>query len=350
MSTVLNPEGSHRYTGGTATKLGLEGMDKAISDLFIQGLSPATRAAYKSGWRRYQLFCSQHSLTPLPVSEVQLCAFVAHLSRSVTAQTIRSYLSAIRFYQIGHNFSDPSIHTMAKLTYLLKATQKSPPRQRCLRRLPMTSDILSRIHTCWSNGPITYNKTMLWAAFCLAFFGFMRPGELTCSSSYLLHEALTTSDIAIDSRDNPTVMTIFLRKSKTDQVGKGTYLYLGKTGLTLCPISSMLAYMAVRSPTPGPLFVFQDGTPLSRTHFTYHLRQAVQQAGLCPNNFSGHSFRIGAATTAAKAGLPDSLIKSLGRWKSTVFTRYICTPIELLIGSSVALASTTAGLPTSFHS
>ena len=95
-------------------------------------------------------------------------------------------------------------------------------------------------------------------------------------------------------------MTVFLRKSKTE-TGEGTYLYLGKTGHTLCPVSAMLAYLEIRSPIPGPLFLLQDGIPLSRTHFTYHLRQAVQQAGLCPDNFSGHSFRIGAASTAANA-------------------------------------------------
>ena len=257
----------------------------------------------------------------------------------------KQYLSAVRFYQIGHNFHDPSLHTMPKLTYLLRAAKKVPHTRSRPRRLPITSDILNRLHACWSNGPITYTKTMLWAAFCLAFFGFMRPGELTCPSTHMLHEALTPLDIAIDSREKPTVMTIFLRKSKTDQVGKGTYLYLGKTGHKLCPVSAILAYLAIRSPIPGPLFLLPDGTPLSRAHFTYHLRQAVQQAGLCPDNFSGHSFRIGAATTAAKAGLPDSLIKSLGRWKSSVFTRYIHTPVDLLVDASAALASATTGPP-----
>ena len=36
------------------------------------------------------------------------------------------------------------------------------------------------------------------------------------------------------------------------------------------------------------------------------------QLGINTANYSGHSFRIGVASTAAKAGLSDSLIQKLG--------------------------------------
>ena len=32
----------------------------------------------------------------------------------------------------------------------------------------------------------------------------------------------------------------------------------------MCPVKALLAYLALRPPTPGPLFIFQSGIPLSR--------------------------------------------------------------------------------------
>ena len=46
--------------------------------------------------------------------------------------------------------------------------------------------------------------------------------------------------------------------------------------------------------------------------------------------YTGHSFRIGAATTAAARGLPDSLIKTLCRWESAAYMLYIHTPPSAL--------------------
>ena len=43
-------------------------------------------------------------------------------------------------------------------------------------------------------------------------------------------------------------------------------------------------------------------------------------------NYASHSFRIGAATTAAAAGLPVWLIMKLGRWTSNAYASYIHHP------------------------
>ena len=60
------------------------------------------------------------------------------------------------------------------------------------------------------------------------------------------------------------------------------------------------------------------------------VRKALVETGLAAKDYAGHSFRIGAATTAARQGLQDCQIKTLGRWESSAYTKYIRTSPETL--------------------
>jgi len=64
----------------------------------------------------------------------------------------------------------------------------------------------------------------------------------------------------------------------------------------------------------GPLFFGGRFTPLNRHKLTIALRTLLQPTGYNEQHFASHSFRIGVATTAAAAGMPLWLIKTLGRW------------------------------------
>ena len=78
----------------------------------------------------------------LPLEEVPLCRFAAHLSGSRAWRTIRSYLCALRFYQISAGLPDPLIATFPRLTYLLKGIHRSLPDHAHGRRLPITPEVL----------------------------------------------------------------------------------------------------------------------------------------------------------------------------------------------------------------
>ena len=91
--------------------------------------------------------------------------------------------------------------------------------------------------------------------------------------------------------------------------------------MTPCPVAAMLHYLAARPSAHEPLFTFEDG--LTRAALVTHLQTALSHAGIEHSNYTGHSFRIGAATAAAQAGYSDSFIQSLGRWKSSAFVAYI---------------------------
>ena len=81
-------------------------------------------------------------------------------------------------------------------------------------------------------------------------------------------------------------------------------------------------FLAVQGPSPGPLFCFADGRPSTRQLLSSTVLSLLCSAGYS-GYYSGHSFRIGAANTAASRGLPDHLIKTLGCWSSDAYQRYI---------------------------
>ena len=132
-------------------------------------------------------------------------------------------------------------------------------------------------------------------------------------------------------------MRLQIKASKTDPFRKGAFIHIGLGRPPLCAVNSVMSYLTHRGNVPGPLFLFQNGQPLSRSYLTDWLRQILASANI-PGNFSSHSFRIGAATVAARNGVPDHLIQALGRWSSSTYQLYIRTPSESLAALSTKLA------------
>ena len=110
-------------------------------------------------------------------------------------------------------------------------------------------------------------------------------------------------------------MLVNIKASKTDRFWKGFNLLRAvpsTLGSTICAVRAVLDYLHRRRNRPGPLFIHQDGRDLTRPTLSKRLQATAIRAGLA-GKFSGHGFRIGAATTAAQNGIPDHLIKTLGR-------------------------------------
>ena len=176
---------------------------------------------------------------------------------------------------------------------------------------------------------------MLWAAYSLAFFGFLRAGEYTVPCEWGSTHLLTFLGVTWQwtFQDSP----VRLKPSKTDPIQKGITLFIGKVSSDQCPVSAMLAYLLVRGRQDGPLFRFRDGKPLTRQRFVSAVRDALVKAGIQAQLYAGHSFWIGAATTAASRGMEDSVIKTLGHWKSLAYLEYIKIPRQQLAAYSAML-------------
>ena len=101
----------------------------------------------------------------------------------------------------------------------------------------------------------------------MCFFGFLHSGEITVPSAshYDPSAYLTVKDVdvQINSRENPTVLKVLIKASKTDPFRKGVSIFLGRTDNSLCPVAAITAYLASRGPDSGPLFCFRKGSYLT---------------------------------------------------------------------------------------
>lgn len=177
---------------------------------------------------------------------------------------------------------------------------------------------------------------------CLLYllFGFLCSGEITVPSQkdYDSTAHLSYGDVTFDSKNTPSTAQIQIKASKTDPFWKGVTIHVGRTNNDLCPVAALAAYTTIRGNHKGPFFVLENQAPLTREQFVKLTKEKLAAAGIDSSFYSGHSFRIGAATTAAACGVEDSLIQTLGRWKSAAYLLYVRVPREKLANLTTILA------------
>ena len=263
-------------------------MDSTVHFFCTKGIADSTHKTYQSALRRFGTFCSLYSiLSPFPVSEALLCYYASFLAnQQLTPQTIKTYLSAIRYMQVVLGLPEPrEFSSLPRLRLVQMGIQRThsqrvtgTPRV----RLPVTPSILSRIKDYWSAKSSDLNFIMLWAAACLCFFGFFRSGEITVPSTHTFDPAvhLSWGDVAVDNPTSPTAIRVHLKRSKCDQFGKGVEIFVGRTNTSICPVVAVLAYIAARGASEGPFFRFTNGQPLSKQAFVSNFRQALQAIGI----------------------------------------------------------------------
>ena len=313
-------------------------LEVVAEDLIRNSLAPSTQRAYGAAQAQYCNFCRLINAKPIPASEQLLVLFAAYMAQKCCYSTIRVYLSAVRHLHISNGYGDPLAGAL-QLNLTLRGVKRKKP-QTGDARLPITPLILQKILEVVRRDPQNYTNLMMWAACCLGYFAFLRCGEFTVNGKFDSTVHLSDQDIAVDDYNSPTILSILLRQSKTDQDKVGITLFVGRTGQDICPLSSMIPYLVSRREKfpRGALFVTERGLPLSRLVLVAWLKTALSSVGIDATHFTGHSFRIGAASTASARGIADSTIQTLGRWKSDSFKRYIRMPRQELAELSSTLA------------
>lgn len=318
--------------GPDSPGLALRQLETAVNQYLGWGIAKSTHKSYNSGQQQYFRFCQQTGLEPLPASEQQLMLFSAFLAlKGCKWQTIKCYLSAVRHLHIVQGSPSSALEgARPRLQLLLRGIRRAAADKPRRPRLPITPAILRKVWQVIRAPPHSHDQVMIWAAMNTCFFGFLRAGEICTptTSSFDPSWHLCLGDVALDSHAAPSKIYVTIKAST-----------LGKTNHMLCPMTSILPYLARRGSSAGPLFQFQDGSFLTREKFVSEVRQLLMAAGIDPEPYAGHSFRIGAATTAAQAGMDAPLIQTLGRWKSSAYQLYIRIPRESLASVSSVIAA-----------
>lgn len=125
-------------------------------------------------------------------------------------------------------------------------------------------------------------------------------------------------------------MVVALRRSKTDQEGRGRKVGVPFGRTRWCPVQHLAGWLDLAKITSGPIF---RGTNrhghvldqrLSGEAVSIIVKKRAEAAGFDPDLYSGHSLRAGLATSAAMAGASTWKIKrQTGHASDAMLSRYI---------------------------
>lgn len=308
--------------------------------------SESTQRMYRQFITLYLDFCAETGRTHLPGTAATLEAFAAWLAeRPVTKgrnkgklgmapASIQLALSAVRALHHAHDQDAPSTRLARVVVEGHTRVRADDPEirdgwQAPAIRLPTLAELVA---TC---DPDTNAGLRDRAMLTLGLAMMARRSELA------------TLDIT-DLRDVAEGEEIFLRKSKSDQHGKGRIVKVPWFSAMpeLCPVRYMRAWRArllLHGITDGPLFravdrhdnvhgsvawaggpdrsVRMDPRTVERVIARAALKAAVPDASA----YKGHSLRSGGATVAREYGADVLFIARQGRWgeRSPVVFRYI---------------------------
>ena len=162
--------------------------------------------------------------SPLPTNEWTLMLFVTALSRTLKAPSTKVYLAGVRALHVENGFGNPldDCLRLQRVVRGIKHVQGTGTQP----RLPITVAILRRLYSLIDIS--AYHDALMWAACCIECFGFLRCGEFTTTSTaYDPKVHLSLNDVKVDRQDNPRIMLVTIKSSKTDQFRRGHILRIG---------------------------------------------------------------------------------------------------------------------------
>lgn len=256
----------------------------------------------------YVDYCVREQLTPFPVSEHGLDAYISHrMAEGLKRSSLDRCIANLATWHKVMELDDPrsSFTVRARIDKVRQYNASRPQQKEGLRAVHLERAIA------------THDPTILRDAADLAllFTAF----ESLCRRSELA--ALSWTDLSVEPSDGSGLL--FIADSKTDKDKEGNYQYISPVTVQL------LQYWQRQSgQTKGAMFrgIYSDGrlgTRLSDKGVARSFKRIARKIDIDPSLIAGHSTRVGAAQEMVEQDIDAAKIMLAGRWSSLkMVTRY----------------------------
>lgn len=284
-----------------AAAAGIERL-RALGDDFTRAYAPNTQRAWRADWRAWLAFCVKSGAPAFPATVEGLRAFLEDaIARGRKRATLNRYVSTLA-----------SMHRLADVPWPLDSQAgrlmwQGVRRQVDERQVQATGLTVERLETVLASLDVRELREARDAALLATAYDTMaRAGELV---------RLDLADVSAEPDGSARVL---IRRSKTDQEGKGALLYLS-------PMSwaRLRHWIELAGLEDGPLFraVPRARAPaaagaLSERDVSRIFKARAAAAGLDVDGISAHSTRVGPAQDLLAAGFGVPEIQQQGRWKN----------------------------------
>jgi hypothetical protein len=298
-------------------------------------------AAYaESTWKKidcalnlYDKFCKIKGIIPnFSICEENMSRFINYLvfERKVKSTSVIAYFSHLKLIHKLRNLNTDTFKSFICKTQIRGAENlQFYCKEKSANKKVMTLPLLRILgHAVSTSNTSNHAKVVLWAAYCMAFFGSYRPSEILAKKANVFNEfeTLLWSDVKFIGEDSIQVHN----KVTKNRAPGGEYVSLFVFPFHgCCPVSALklLAKLAdSENNLNSPVFKFESGTYLTKKTLIDLIFSHLEPfLGSEARNYSCKSFR--AALPSALASCPhsenDKSIKQWGRWNSDAFERYI---------------------------
>ena len=212
-------------------------------------LQPSSVPTYRRAWNLYTQFSHNilgNAVLSLPLAPSSLALFIAFLyQHNYAASTANTYVSALGYSHRLAGVSDPT--KVFFIGEMLKGYGKTG--SRLDTRLPITLHILNQIMLVSSSISCTTYQSCMFKAMCaMAFFAFLRIGEMTvdnCQSLNVLQ--LSQVDKLTDTVGAVVSLKVTFHNFKHNYRQHPIAVILTRHPC-VCPVQSILDYIDLRGP------------------------------------------------------------------------------------------------------